>query len=118
MSKYGEYAIAYFDDIGTLIGYYAEDSHSGGYPYIGKSVQQAVTLTEDRAMKTAEESFTSRCGDFSKIDSCVIGRFTIANGKILSRSTYKEQKKQREIEERMNKILELQREIEQIKEKK
>lgn len=116
MPRNVEYVIAYFTAEGKFLGYYAEDSHSGGYPYISESTRQAVTMTEDRAMRTAEESFNFPYSNFDQVESCVVGKFEIPNAQVLRRSTYKDQRKQREIDERMNKIRELQREIAQLQE--
>ena len=111
MSKYGEYVVAYFDEEGKFLGYYAEDSHSGGYPYIADSTRQAVTMTEDRALKTAEESFKFPYSDFHLVHSCVTGKLEILNGTVVRRDTYEEQRRQREIKQRLEEIVRLQEEI-------
>ena len=111
MTKYG------FDAEGNFLGYYGEDSHSGGYPYITDSTRQAVTMSEDRALKIAEESFRypySIYSKFNQVHSCVFGKFEIPNGKVVRRDTYEFERRQREIEQRKNQILELQREIEEL----
>lgn len=114
MTKYGDYVIAYFDANGKFLGYYGEDSHSGGYPYITDSTRQAVAMSEDRALKTAEESFRYPYSKFNEVYSCVFGKFEIPNGKVVRRDTYEFERRQREIEQRKNQILALQREIEEL----
>lgn len=111
MSKYGEYVVAYFDEEGKFLGYYAEDSHSGGYPYIADSTRQAVAMTEDRALKTAEESFKFPYSSFHLVHSCVTGKLEIPNGTVIRRDTYEEQRRQREIKQRLEEIVRLQEEI-------
>ena len=114
MSRYGEYVVAYFDEEGKFLGYYAEDSHSGGYPYIADSTRQAVTMTEDRAQKTAEESFKFPYSNFHLVHSCVVGKLEIPNGMVIRRDTYEEQRRQREIKQRLEEIVRLQGEIREL----
>lgn len=114
MSKYGEYVVAYFDEEGKFLGYYAEDSHSVGYPYISDSTRQAVAMTEDRALKTAEESFKFPYSNFHLVHSCVTGKLEIPNGTVIRRDTYEEQRRQREIKQRLEEIVRLQGEIREL----
>ena len=114
MTKYGDYVIAYFDANGKFLGYYGEDSHSGGYPYIINSTYQAVAMSEEHALKTAEESFRYPYSKFNEVYSCVFGKFEIPNGQVVRRDTYELERRNREIAQRKNQILELEREIEEL----
>ena len=113
MSEYDEYVVAFFDEEGKFLGYYAEESDSGGYPfpYIADSIRQAVTMTEDWALKTAEESFKFPYNPFNLVHSCVTGKLEIPNGTVIRRDTYEEQCRQREIKQRLEEIVRLQEEI-------
>ena len=111
-----EFSIEYYDKEGNFLGYYAEDSHSGGYPYIATSTRQAEVMTEAKAIKTAEDSFNFPYSNFDEVDTCVVGKFILSEHTVLLRSTFKDQKKAREIAERREQIERLQREIEMIQE--
>lgn len=109
-----EFVIGYYDAEGNFLGYYAEDSHSGGYPYIASSTMQAVAMEEAKAVKTAEDSFSFPYSGFDKVDTLVVGKLIITENHVLLRRTFKDQKKAREIAERLAQIDQLQREIEEL----
>ena len=109
-----EFVIGYYDEEGKFLGYYAEDSHSGGYPYIANSSMQAMVMEEAKAVKTAEDSFNFPYSEFNKIDTLVVGKFIISENHVMMRRTFKDQKAARQIAERREQIERLQREIETI----
>lgn len=111
-----KYSIAMYDVTGGFMGFYAVDQYSGGNPYISQSTRQAETMAESTALVAAEQLFAIEQKDFKRAETCVVGRFIIAEEHTLQRSNYKEAKNQREIAKRQAEIDRLQNEILELSE--
>lgn len=109
-----KYSVAMYDVTGGFMGFYAVDHTSGGNPYISQSTRQAEPMAKSTALIAAEQVFELEFKDFKRVETCVVGRFIIAEEHTLQRSNYKEAKNQREIARRQAEIERLQNEIQQL----
>lgn len=108
------YYIAFFNANGKFLGYYGEDSHSGGYPWLPDRIEQARSKNYNDAIAIAEDAFNWTYYGYKDVaKSQVIVMERVAK-QTYTRNQVAAQKKAREIAEREEKIRILQEEIDQL----
>ena len=106
------YYIAFFDADGKFIGYYGEDSHSGGYPWMPDRIEQARAKDYDDAIAIAEDAFNWNYYGYANVAKSQVVVMERVAKMTYTRNQVASQKKAREISEREEKIRILQEEIE------
>lgn len=110
------YYVMFFDKDGKHIGYYGTDIHSGGYPWIPGSINQATQFSDyDNALAIAEECYSYGYYDYKNIHKATICELILTPKFSTERETVKKQIADRKIKENLEKIAKLQKEVEDIK---
>ncbi len=109
------YYVLFYDNNDNLIGFYGTDTASGGYPWIPDMITQAAIFTDYKsALRVAEECYGYVYPDFKAIHKASVCKVTLTPFFITESNTVKKQIAEREVKERLEKIAELQAEVEKI----